>query len=533
MGHFDYPAAHSIFQELADNNPDWLDARVNLAIATLNRQLDGDEDKALEIVTQVLAQDPNHARAHYVRGLLLIYRGAMGEAEPHFRTVVEIDPADAHAAYFLGQSLSQQSRPEDAITYYRRAVEQDPYLLSAYYAAFQALQSLDRSEEAGAMLRAYQKLSKNPRARLVEFKYTRMGRKGEVRAIGRSDSVTTPAPPGEIFDSQHETDVGWNLPDGHDLSGTTGMTTMDIDGNGAQDLFIPGFRSPDDTSPANTLNAVLLGQDGGDFTHHTDHVLASVSAVNAAAWGDYDNDGLVDVYLLRRGPNQLWQQISVGEWRNVSETTKTAGGEFDSVDGVFFDADHDGDLDIFVVNMDGPNELLNNNFDGTFRPLAESAAIAGDGEASRAVVPTDIDADGDVDIVILNEYSPHEIYQNDRLWAYQPASGFDEFAATPMAAAVAGDIDADGWPDIIGLSPDRTLRHWKPDDSGEWRVAAQLGLDPSDDTVGSPRLALADANGNGELDLIVGWGNSWLVFRVAQKAFEPVFAPSESPALAS
>ena len=531
MGHFDYPAAHDVFRELADNNPDWLDAWVNLAIATLNRQQDGDEDKALEIVSRVLARDPDHPRAHYVRGLLLLYRGAMAEAEPHFRTVVEGDPADAHAAYFLAQSLSQQSKPEDAITYYRQAVERDPYLLSAYYGAFQALQLLDRAEEAGEMLGVYQKLGKNPRARLVEFRYTRMGRKGEVWAIGRSDPVTAPAPTGTIFDPRRDIDPG--LARGRVLTGPIGMTTMDINGDGAQDLFIPGFRNPDETSPTDTLNAVLLGREKGKFALHADHELTGISLVNAAAWGDFDNDGLVDVYLLRRGPNQLWRQISAGEWRNVSETTATDGGDFDSLDGAFFDADHDGDLDIFVINGDGPNELFNNNLDGTFWPLAVSAAIAGNGGSSRAVVPADIDGDGDVDIIVLNANSPHEIYQNDRLWAYRTLSGFDQFATTPMAAVVAGDTDADGRSNIVGLSPDGILRQWRPDLSGDWRVTAQYELGPSEVGATGPRLALADVTGTGRLDLIVGWGNSWSVFRLAEDAFEPVFAPNEGPDLAA
>ena len=43
MGYFDYPAARSVFAALVERQPDWTDARVNLAIATLNRQEAGDD----------------------------------------------------------------------------------------------------------------------------------------------------------------------------------------------------------------------------------------------------------------------------------------------------------------------------------------------------------------------------------------------------------------------------------------------------------------------------------------------------------
>ena len=102
-----------------------------------------------------------------------------------------------------------------------------------------------------------------------------------------------------------------------------------------------------------------------------DHPLAQVTKVNAAAWGDYDNDGLVDVYFCRDGANQLWRQDVAGDaagsgWIDVTAETGTANGRWDCADTLMIDADHDGDLDLFVVNRDGPNELYSNNLDGTF-----------------------------------------------------------------------------------------------------------------------------------------------------------------------
>ena len=50
MGQFNFAEAHEVFAQLAEKHPNWLDVRVNLAIATLNRQEEGDEAEALNIL---------------------------------------------------------------------------------------------------------------------------------------------------------------------------------------------------------------------------------------------------------------------------------------------------------------------------------------------------------------------------------------------------------------------------------------------------------------------------------------------------
>ena len=93
MGYFDYASARDQFQAVVDRQPQWLVAKVNLGIATLNRQGEGDEAVALDILTEVIARDPANLRAHYMSGMLLQNKGDIENAEKHFRVVVEADPA--------------------------------------------------------------------------------------------------------------------------------------------------------------------------------------------------------------------------------------------------------------------------------------------------------------------------------------------------------------------------------------------------------------------------------------------------------
>ncbi|MEC9252318.1 MAG: tetratricopeptide repeat protein, partial [Pseudomonadota bacterium] len=110
MGRFEYEDAHATFTAVVDAAPTWLDVRVNLAIATLNRQREGDETLALRTLEGVLKIEPRHQRALYTSGLIHLYLGHTDQAIPLLREVMTVDPNDAYTAYFLGQSLLQAGK---------------------------------------------------------------------------------------------------------------------------------------------------------------------------------------------------------------------------------------------------------------------------------------------------------------------------------------------------------------------------------------------------------------------------------------
>ena len=501
MGRYDYEGARKVFQALVEAYPDDPDLVVNLAIATLNRNQEGDTDKALSLAERVLKRHPDHLRAQYVAGLLRLYEGDAAAAAGHFRKVVEADPTDAYAAYYLGQALAQTGDTEGAVAAYRKAIELDPYLRSAYYGAFQGLRKLRRVQEARELIAQYQRLAKNPRAHLAEFKYTRMGPKAEALAVGETQIVPAPPPSGPLFGAPRTLATrAPQIPE--DAMGA--LEVVDLNGDGHLDVFVAG----------RDHNLILRGDGEGGFAALPEHPLAAVSHTLAAVFGDYDNDGRTDAYLLRHGANRLFRRTASG-WVDVTDATGTGADERESVDGAFVDADHDGDLDLWVTNADGPDALLNNNGDGSFRDIAPERDIAGD-RPSREVWPADLDQDRDVDLALLSEQPPHPIHVNDRLWTYRHAQdwpGFREHAALAMAV---GDLDADGWPELYTLALDGRLLRW----GSKARQPKRLAQLPA------PRgefaaLAVLDADGDGVLDLLVahadGW---WIVDRRGRVRFE-------------
>ena len=504
MGRFDFEAALEVFSALAERYPDNPDIQINLAIATMNRQQEGDEETAKVIFDRVLQNDPSNVRAAYNSGLIDLHRGDAEAALPHILQVTEADPTNAEAYYHVGQCYMQLQQFEEALPWFKRAIEIDPYLRSAHYRAFQAAQRLRLREQAETSIERFQALESNPQSHLVEFKYTRMGEWGEVVALGSREVVPIEIPPGPIFAEQLSPAEGaaeWIAADTSMPS--PDVTVCDLDHDGAVDLFLAGAVGTE----GSVRNAVLMASDRG-FELAADHPLAEIESVNTALWGDIDNDGLTDVYLCRRGPNQLWRQLEGGSWQDITATTGAGGGRLDTVDGALIDADHDGDLDIFVVNSNGDNELFNNNRDGSFRPLAAASGLTGDGSQSRGLLVTDLDADLDADIIVINREGPHEVHINELLWEYRAADRWAAFVAAEIAAAVAGDVDADGRVEIYTVDQNGGLSRWQEEESGVWAASA---VAPGSQASGTARLALVDVNGNGRLDLVSSTDRGWRV----------------------
>ena len=518
MGQFDYPAAHDIFDALAQKYPRWDDVHVDLAISKLNRRQADDALDAAKILDRVIESGGSNLRAKYCRAILCFYNGEIERALTLFRAVADADPRDAYAAYFSGQCLFDLGRFEEALERFAAAQKCDPYLRSANYGAFQTLQRLNRADQAREQLALFQKLGDNPQARSAEIKYSRMGPKAEARTLTATEASAADRPPGALFREPvalplvNRDELTWVEFDADSASATT---VCDIDADGALDLFINGAIAKEGT-PSNAV----LWQTPDGWRLQLDHPLADVSDVNAVLWGDFDNDGHVDAYFCRQGPNQLWQQTAEGDWQDITAAAGVSAGDDETVDGALFDADHDGDLDLFVLQRSGKNELLNNNLDGSFRPLAAEQGIAGGGRAPLGVAVADFDQDRDADILVVNESAPHHLYLNNRLWNYTngaelEGAPFAALLAAPITAAVTVDLDADGQTEIVTVSP-QGVQRWSPSENGSW-VSSQIH---SSATLAAP-LAVQDFDGDGKLEVLAANnGAAWVVIAPDQAPIE-------------
>ncbi len=507
MGRYKYEDAVELFSTLVAAHPDLPELRINLGIAVLNRQKEGDEGTALGHFRDALAMDPERIEAHYGVGLVLLRGGDAGAVE-YLQRVVEADPFDGYAGYFYGSALELVGRRDEALDWYLGSIEIDPYLVSAYYRAAQVMMRSGRREEGRELLNEFQRLDKNPLRRKTEFVYMKMGAKAEAISL-RAAALVEERPSGPAFAETIRFPVGsaatrrTGSPTGPDRP--LGATAADRDRDGIVDLvLVPGW------APAGTdaLNLLAVRDEDGTFSIDGGSPLARVPDLRTALWGDVDDDGVLDVYLCRAGPNLLLRGTETGGWEDVTAATETAAGSGDTVDGAILDADHDGDLDIFCVNADGPDELLNNDRDGTFRPLASERGIEGGTAPSRQVLAADLDGDRDTDLIVLRAVPPHAAFVNELGWHYSPAEGMDALLASPAVAMVSADFDVDGRIDLVTMEPGGALVRWRRGEDGVWSEGGRTGSAPRG--AGGLRLLVLDVDGDGRFELLHTDGSSWL-----------------------
>ena len=234
-----------------------------------------------------------------------------------------------------------------------------------------------------------------------------------------------------------------------------GCAFLDYDNDGDQDiLLVNSQRWPWDaraSAPPATL--VLYRNDGtGKFENVTVEAGLAVSLYGmGVAVGDYDGDGLVDLFISNLGPNRLFRNRDGKSFEDVTNAAGVAGAEDAwSTSCGWFDYDNDGNLDLFVgnyVDWSKDNDLSQNfqligggraygrpqQFAGTFSYLYRNN---GDGEftevsrqagieianpdtgvpAGKAlgVAFADFDADGWLDIVVANDTVQNFLFHNQR-----------------------------------------------------------------------------------------------------------------------
>jgi tetratricopeptide (TPR) repeat protein len=491
--------AIELFREIVRKAPDWTTGRVNLAIALLNTAKPDALGEAQSILREIVAKEPENAHAHYSLAVILSYQGETQPAAAEFEKVTQLDPHDAHAWYNLGQALST-SDIKRASEYLRRAAELNPNLSSAVY----ALQGIERraghKDDADKLLERFKALQASKWEEKAAVQYGEMGKYAE--PIGKparpADAAAKPLPlfqPVDKLKIELAAGARWATTADLDSDATAklraraqarfGITaaTCDFDQDGQLDILLLGA-----VVEAGKVRDLLLHNEGKwQFQDVTAAAgLAEPRPSLGCAFGDFDNDGLADLYIACAGPNYLFRNLGKGKFQDVTQAAGVAGSGAVSLTAAFLDLDQDADLDIYVANYCAataaadafgdkrpaavPNECFVNVGKAgvappdspaplgiAFKPAADPALC--DGVATVGVTAADCDADYDTDLVLVGDAGPPILVLNDRLMHFHRQPIGDGAANSgPATGVAAGDPNKDGRCDIVCTELDAPVK---------------------------------------------------------------------------
>ncbi len=265
---------------------------------------------------------------------------------------------------------------------------------------------------------------------------------------------------------------------------TGGVGILDYDSDGWMDVYLVDGGTISPAGIKGGQSRLFRNQGSGRFADVTQKVgLAGDHGYGmGVTCADYDGDGHTDLYLLNLNGNVLWRNRGDGTFENVTSRAGVAGSEWSS-SATFFDADRDGDLDLFVVNYlhwsvaaevdcfsrggtpdycsplsyraPAMDRFYRNRGDGTFSDESKSVGLAQAFGNGLGVVASDFDQDGWTDVFVANDATPNQLWLNRR------GERFDETAllrgcalnaaGVPRAGmgVVAVDLRGTGWMDLL------------------------------------------------------------------------------------
>ncbi|HLI76085.1 MAG TPA: CRTAC1 family protein [Acidobacteriaceae bacterium] len=330
----------------------------------------------------------------------------------------------------------------------------------------------------------------------------------------------------------------------------SGVAILDYDNDGWPDIFlVNGTTLPSTNTNDKPTSHLFHNNHDGTFTDVTrGSGLEETFWGQGACVGDYDNDGLPDLFVTAYGRNRLFHNEGHGHFREVAETAGVAGtGKEWGTGCAFIDYDRDGKLDIAVANyvqfdlaktpkpgaeagcmwkgapvMCGPrglpyttNLLFHNLGNGKFEDASKAAGIQQTpGHYCFSVTPIDYNEDGWPDLYLACDSTPSILYRNNHDGTFTDVAGeqgvaFNEDGREQAGmGSTAADYDGDGHLDLFktNFSDDTSTLYHANDDGSFTDNTAAAGLAINTDHLGWGAM-FADVDNDGYPDLLIANGH--------------------------
>ncbi len=319
----------------------------------------------------------------------------------------------------------------------------------------------------------------------------------------------------------------------------SGAAWGDYDGDGWVDLAIANEAGPITMTDAERLASpararLYRNNRDGTFTDVTDAAGMDFRGWGmAASWADYDGDGRLDLLFTAYGHNVLYHNDGNGHFTGVSASSGVGGPEGFWTGAAWGDYDRDGRLDLYITgyvnyrttpdptaagvadvenpatinpaSFPGTSKLLfHNDGNGRFTERAKAAGVDNPAGRGLAAAWADFDGDGWLDLYVGNDVSDNMLYRNKHDGTFEDITHAAHIADYRSSMGIAvGDWNGDGRLDLF-------LTHWIAQGNALYSNVPPAGQQ----AVKAPPLRFVDESdryGLGQVSLdYIGWGTSFV-----------------------